>query len=247
MSSFSGKTFLIAGASSGIGKNAAEFLTQSLGANVVLVARRTNIITEMARKLPGSNYAITYDFMDLEHVGDVFAEFEQQKIYLDGIVYSAGIAPLYALKDNDTEHTMDTMKINALAFAEIAKASLNSTCMHEQASIVAVSSIVSLAVTNRQSAYAASKTMLNTYVKYFAKEALGRYRVNAILPGAVETEMYQKLREQSTDFDEKMKRNYPLGVIPVEKISKLIAYLLSEDSSYITGSLIQIDSGFLLN
>lgn len=247
MSSFSGKTFMIAGASSGIGRNAAEFLTRSLGANVVLVARRTNIITELAKTLPGNNYAITYDFLDLEHVGDIFTECEQQKIYLDGIVYSAGIAPLYALKDNDTERTMDTMKINALAFAEIAKGVLNSSCMHEQASIVAISSIVSIAVTNRQSAYAASKAMLNMYVKYFAKEALGKYRVNAILPGAVETEMYQELRKQSTDFENKMKRNYPLGVIPAEKISKLIAYLLSEDSSYITGSLFQMDSGFLLN
>lgn len=154
---------------------------------------------------------------------------------------------MYALKDNDTERTMDTMKINALAFAEIAKGVLNSSCMHEQASIVAISSIVSIAVTNRQSAYAASKAMLNMYVKYFAKEALGKYRVNAILPGAVETEMYQELRKQSTDFENKMKRNYPLGVIPAEKISKLIAYLLSEDSSYITGSLFQMDSGFLLN
>lgn len=247
MSSFSGKTFMIAGASSGIGRNAAEFLTRSLGANVVLVARRTNIITELAKTLPGNNYAITCDFLDLERIGDIFTECEQQKIYLDGIVYSAGIAPLYALKDNDAECTIDTMKINALAFAEMAKESLNSACMHEQASVVAISSIVSRAVTNRQSAYAASKSMLNTYVKYFAKEALGRYRVNAILPGAVETEMYQELRKQSTDFENKMKRNYPLGVIPAEKISKLIAYLLSEDSSYITGSFFQMDSGFLLN
>ncbi len=246
MGSFSGKTFMIAGASSGIGRNAAEFLTQSLGANVVLVARRTSIITELAKTLPGDNYAITYDFLDLEHVGDIFTECGQQKIYLDGIVYSAGIAPLYALKDNDTECTIDTMKINALAFAEMAKASLHSACMHEQASIVAISSIVSLAVTNRQSAYAASKSMLNTYVKYFAKEALGRYRVNAILPGVVETEMYQELRKQSENLDERTKKNQPLGIIPPEKVSKLIAYLLSEESMYFTGSLIEMDGGFLL-
>lgn len=246
MSDLSGKTFLIAGASSGIGKGTAEYLTKKMGANVVLVARRTDIISELAQILPGNNYAVTYDFLDLEHVGNIFAECECQKIYLNGIVYSAGIAPLYSLQDNDMACTLDTMKINALAFAEMAKAVLNTNCVRKQSSIVAISSVVSIATTNRQSAYASSKAMLNTYVKYFAKEALGKYRVNAILPGIVETEMYQKLREQSENLDEKAKQNQPLGIIPVEKISKLIAYLLSEDSSYMTGSLIQMDGGFLL-
>lgn len=246
INNFSGKTFLIAGASSGIGKHMAEYLTQALGANVVLIARRTSIISEMAIELPGSNYAITYDFRDLEHVGSIFAECRQRGIYLDGLVYSAGTAPLYALKDHDTESTMDTIKVNALAFAEIAKVVLNTACMRNQASIVAISSITSLIVTNRQSAYAASKAMLNTYVKYFAKEALGKYRVNAILPGVVKTEMYQKLREQSEKLDEKTKKNQPLGIIPPEKVSRMAAYLLSEDAAYITGSLIRMDGGLLL-
>ena len=246
MQDFAGKTFLIAGASSGIGKNAAEYLTRNTGANVVLVARRTQIITEMAHLLPGNNYALKYDFLDLEHIGTLFAACETHNLKLDGIVYSAGIAPLYALKDQDTECTLNTVKINALAFAEIAKGALNASCMSDQASIVAISSIVSMATTNRQSAYASSKVMLNTYVKYFAKEALGKFRVNAILPGVVETEMYQKLREQSRGLDVKTKQNQPLGIISVEKVSKMIAYLLSEDSAYMTGSLVQMDGGFLL-
>lgn len=246
MQDFKGKTFLIAGASSGIGKNAAEYLTQNMGANVVLVARRAQVITEMAELLPGNNYAITYDFLDLEHIGTLFAECEANNLKLDGIVYSAGIAPLYALRDQDTERTLDTVKVNALAFAEIAKGALNASCMSDQASIVAISSIVSMVTTNRQSAYASSKAMLNTYVKYFAKEALGKFRVNAVLPGVVETEMYQKLRGQSHALDEKTKQNQPLGIIPVEKISKFISYLLSEDSAYMTGSLVQMDGGFLL-
>jgi Dehydrogenases with different specificities (related to short-chain alcohol dehydrogenases) len=245
MNNFSGKTFLIAGASSGIGKNAAEHFTKNLGANVVLVARRMEIITELAQTLPGNNYAITYDFLDLEHIGDIFKECEQQKIYLDGIVYAAGIAPLYPLKENDTKLTIDTMKINTLAFAEIAKGVLTSSCMREQASVVAISSNTSFLTTNRQSAYSASKAALNTYVKYFAKEAMGKYRVNAILPAAVETEMYQKLREQSPNLDEKAKKDQPLGVIPPEKVSKTIEFLMSEDSSYMTGNLVFIGGGSL--
>ncbi len=246
MKEFSGKTFLIAGASSGIGKKTAEYLTEELGANVVLVARREDILREMAAELPGNNLAVAYDFMDLDHVGTVFDECEKAGIMLDGCIYSAGIAPLFTLKENETEHMLETMTINALAFAEVGKCLLNSCCVKEGASVVAISSIVSMVTTNRQSAYAASKSMLNTYVKYFAKEALGKLRVNAVLPGIVETEMYQKLREQSDNLDEKTKKNQPLGIIPADRVSKMAAFLLSDSADYITGSLFHVDGGFLL-
>lgn len=246
MGQFTGKTFLIIGASSGIGKNTAEFLTEEMDASVVLAARRKDIITGMAKSLPGNNLAVVQDVTDLEHVGNIFEECEACGISLDGMVYSAGIAPLFSIEENDTASMLDTIKVNALAFAELGKYMLTSSCVNKDSSIVAVSSVVSLATTYRQSAYAASKAMLNTYVKYLAKEAIGRLRVNAVLPGVVETEMYQKLREQSENLDEKTRKNQPLGIIPPDKVSRLIAYLLSEDAEYITGSLFLMDGGFLL-
>lgn len=243
---FSGKTFLITGASSGIGKSIAEYLTRELNANVVMIARRKDILDEMCQCLPGENLAIGYDLRDISNISSIFEICEKENVNLDGLVYSAGVAPLYALKDNDVDNMLDTMKINALAFAEICKGFLNSSIINKGASIVAISSVVSVATTNRQSAYAASKSMLNSYVKYMAKEALGKIRVNAILPGIVETEMTQQLRIKSENYDEKMKRNSPLGVITKDKLSKLVAYLLSDDAEFFTGSLLVMDSGFLL-
>ena len=157
-------------------------------ANVVLIARRYEIISELAKKLPGRNYAIEFDLEKAENVGEIFEKVNEMHITIDGLVYAAGIAPLFKMEDNDYAMMMQTMKVNALAFGELGKYMLCEKCVNSGASIVAISSIVSLVTTNRQSAYAASKTMLNTYVKYLAKEALGKMRVNAVLPGAVRTE-----------------------------------------------------------
>lgn len=246
MSLWADRTYMIIGASSGMGKCIAEYLTQEMGANVVLVARRQKIIEEMAVRLPGDNFAIPCDVKELGKIENVFVECESKGICLNGLIYSAGVAPLCSLKDNNTEEMLDAMKVNALGFAEVAKQMLNTECFEENASVVAISSTVSQVTTNRQSAYAASKTMLNTYVKFFAKEALGKFRVNAIIPAAVETEMYQKLRTQSDNLDEKTKRSQPLGIIPVDRVAKVVKFLLSDDSDYMTGSFLVLDGGYLL-
>lgn len=240
------KNYIIVGASSGIGKNVAKFLTENCGANVILVARREDIITKMAYELKGDNFAIKYDLEDLENIEYIFEICHKNGYKLDGMVYSAGVSPLFNIAENDVKLMEKVMKVNVLAFVELGKYMLNDKYSNKGASIVAISSIVSLLTTNRQSVYAASKAMLNTYVRYLAKEAIGKMRVNAILPGVVETEMYLELKQKSQNLDEKTKQNQPLGIIPVEKISKMVLYLLSDDASYITGSLFNMDGGYLI-
>lgn len=246
MYDFTGKHYLIVGASSGIGKDIAQYLTENCGANVILVARRQNIISKMANELHGENYAIPYDLEDIGNIKNIFEACYDNGIKLDGMVYSAGIAPLFSIADNDTRMMERVMKVNALAFAELGKYMLDNKYVHTDASVVAISSIVSIATTNRQSAYAVSKSMLNTYVRFLAKEGLGKLRANALLPGVVETEMYMQLKEQSPNLDEKTQKAQALGIIPVSKVSKLISFLLSDDASYITGSLINMDAGYML-
>lgn len=246
MNSLKNKTYIIAGASSGIGKNIAEYLTQKCSANVILIARRYEVIQSLTKKLPGNNYAIEFDFNNIEQIAEIFSKIQDWNIKVDGLVYSAGIAPLFAIKENNPIEAEMTMRVNALAFVECGKYMLTSECVNKNAAMVAVSSIVSMATTNRQSAYAASKAMLNTYVKYLAKEALEKMRVNAVLPGVVETEMYAALREKSENLDQRTKENQPLGIIPAEQVSKLVTFLLSEDAKFITGSLYTIDGGYLL-
>lgn len=246
MSDLKNKVYIVTGASSGIGRNIAEYLTKEMGASVVLIARRYQVVEKLAKSLPGNNYAIKFDFNNVDSVVKIFENLNDNNIKVDGLVYAAGIAPLFKIEENDYDMIMQTIKVNALAFAEFGKFMLKENCVNSHASIVAISSIVSLVTTNRQSAYASSKAMLNTYVRYLAKEAVGKMRVNAVLPGIVETEMYNQLKEESPGLEEKTKKNQPLGSIPKEQISKLVAFLLSDDAQYITGSLLAIDGGYML-
>ena len=246
MSKLAGKTFLIAGASSGIGRNIAEYLTNVEKANVILVARREEKLVSLKETLPGQNYAFPCDLSRSENIRSLFDFLVSKEILIDGMVYCAGVAPLYKIEENNEEQTLKAIKINALGFLELGKYMISSECIKNGASIVAMSSMVSETVTNRQSVYAGSKAMLNTFVKYMAKETLGKMRVNAVLPGIVETEMYKKLSSSSVGYEENIKKNCPLGVIPPEKVSKLVTYLLSDDAEFMTGSLIVMDGGYFL-
>lgn len=246
MYNFAGKNFLVAGASSGIGRDVARYLTEECGANVALVARREDVIAQLADELQGSNLAIQYDLEDIENIEEIFKTCNNKNFKLDGMVYSAGISPLFPIAENEAKLMEKVMRVNALAFAELGKYMLNYKYVKDRAAVVAISSIVSVATTNRQSAYAASKSMLNTYVRFLAKEALGKMRVNAILPGVVETDMVRTLRSQSDNFDEKTKKNQPLGIIPPRKISEMVGFLLSESAAYVTGASFVMDGGYLL-
>lgn len=239
------KTYVICGASSGIGKNVAEYLTTKCDANVILVARREDVLCDICNSLRGNNSYIAIDLSDFKQIKGLL-DFCKGVGKVDGLVYTAGVAPLMSVNDNDMKCLQETLNVNVLAFVEIMHLFMNNNLFNLGASVVAVSSTVTTAVTNRQSAYAASKSALNTYVRYIARETLNKFRVNAVIPGAVETELLHELRLKSTNFDENTKKQQPLGIIPPDRVSKLIAFLLSDDSDFITGSLYTIDGGYSL-
>ena len=241
-----GKTYLITGASSGIGKAIAEYLTINEGANVVLIARNSAVINKMADELPGDNIAFEFDLEKIEDIEKIFIYCNKNRVRLDGMVYAAGIAPLFSIEENDIKAAETTMRINAMAFLECARCFQNEVYSNNKSSIVAISSILSEVVTYRQSAYAASKVALNTYVKFLAKEFIHKMRVNSVLLSVVNTPIYEKLAKQSCNFEKNTEKKQPLGVIETLEVSEFVAFLLSEKSKYITGSLMKMDSGFTL-
>lgn len=117
----------------------------------------------------------------------------------------------------------------------------------ESCSAVAMSSATAWRGFNRQSGYGATKAALNDMSKYYAEILREQgVRVYTIVSGAIRTEMLEKLKEESPGLEERLKKYYPLGAIPVNEICDIIEFLLSHKSMMLTGKSIPVDSSYLL-
>ena len=238
------KTILITGTTSGIGKNLTEYLAKSPLYIPVMLARNEDKLKAQAEK-----YAIpyvNYDLNDIYHISSVFEQLNKQRIELDGLVHCAGVSPLMLTKENDPIKMTETFNVNFFAFIELVKGFVNYCSNGKEKSIVAISSVAAKVASYRQSVYGASKAALEEAVRCMAKELMPQgIRVNAIAPGVVNTEMLIDLQKKSEGLKEKLEKLYPLGIADPIYFSKIIEYLLSDESKYITGRCLDMDSGFL--
>lgn len=241
---FEGKTFLIVGGSTGIGLATAQKLDR-LNARLVLVSRNQEQLKKAVSTLSCKGHLTFVCDMDkLEKIGDIFEFTKSKGIRLDGVVYSAGISPLCTVKDNTVELMEHVFRVNFFSFIELVKYFQQEDNSVENSKIVAVSSITAHGAGYRQTLYGSSKAALISSVKLMAKELLNRnIHINCISPGVTETPMVAELRSKSEGFDDKIKVNQPLGVIPANTIADAIAFLLSDISCFLTGTEWVLDAG----
>ena len=237
------KNILITGATSGIGKSLTERLAKSAVYNPVIVARNERKLKSIA-EMYTLDY-IKYDFTDINNISSIYAQLKEREIALEGLVHCAGISPLMLVKDNDPLKMIETFNVNFFSFVELVKGFVNYHSNQRPKSIVAISSVVARVASYRQSIYGASKAALEEATRCMAKELMQQgIRVNTIAPGVVNIEMLLSLQKKSDGLKNKLEKLYPLGIAESEYFSKMIEYLLSEDSKYITGRCIDMDSGF---
>lgn len=253
------KKIMIFGSTGGIGSNCAECLN-SPDTRLFLVGRSENKLKLLQKKLllkcdsrAGLNLAeqrvvtLTADLCSSECVKELFQFLKEEKIRLDGLVYSAGIEGVMPLKMMNRDYLTRVMDANCLAFVEICKYFSSKRMSEDGASVVAISSLASLMNYIGELAYCVSKAALDSAVKGTAKELLRRkIRVNAVLPGTTETSMLVKARERVKGFDERVLKSQPLGIIDARQIAYLVSFLLSEKSKYITGACIPVGAGNII-
>ena len=239
----SGKTILVTGASSGIGK-ATAILCAKMGATVILIARNEERLNQVKSMLEGSNHMCK--IVDLTNYDNIESLVESLPI-IDGVVNSAGINNKCLIKYVDGVEMDNMFRINCFSPALLIKYLLKKKKLARGGSIVFLSSISCTYATVSNTLYAASKGAINSLTRVLALELSPmKIRVNSIQPGMVNTEMVKAygLSEEELEINTK---SYPLGRLgKPEDIANGIIFLLSDASCWITGISLVIDGGVTL-
>lgn len=236
-----GKTILVTGASSGIGQSTAIECSK-MGAKVVVTGRNEKRLEETYGKLEGEGHEkIVGDLSDQAFLQELVAGVPS----LDGAVLCAGIATVKPLLFSTPEEFQSIFNVNFFAPVELLRLLAKKKKLAKGSSCVFIVSIGGNNVWSPGGAiYGTSKAALKSAVNYYAVElAPKKIRVNGICPGMVETPLI-KSDAYSQEQVEADKALYPLGRYGnPEDIAYAAIYLLSNASSWITGSHFIIDGG----
>lgn len=240
--SLEGKRILVTGASSGIGKAAAEECAKC-GAQVVLTARNEERLKATLDTLEGKGH--TMIIADLTKQDDLTALVGQLEV-LDGVVLCAGINDKSLIKFLNQEHVEKMLATNFTSPMYLTQLLAKKKKFNKGASIVFVSSISAFYPSVSNAMYASSKAALSQFAKVLALELMPqKIRVNCIEPAFVETGMLNKY-EISDKMDE-IRANAPFGrFLEPKEVAQSAIYLLSDATKLMTGSNLVMDGGFLI-
>lgn len=241
-----GKTILVTGASSGIGRETAHVISQ-LGGRVILVGRNEGRLAETLDSLDGAGHRIEpFDLSSTDEIPRWLKDLSALCGQLDGLVHSAGIHQLRPLRVLTSEGLNDVMRTNLDAAVSLAKGFRRKGVRGPAGSIVLLSSVMSLVGQTGVIAYAASKGAINAVTRALAVELAPEHiRVNCVAPGYVETEMSAALSSSMTQEQRSaIESMHLLGVGKPRDVAFAIAFLLAETARWITGTVLVVDGGY---
>jgi NAD(P)-dependent dehydrogenase (short-subunit alcohol dehydrogenase family) len=242
-----GKTAIITGASSGLGKHFAKTLSAA-GANLVICARRVQNLEELKNEINTEVLVLPIDVTSEESVLNFFSEVRNSIGSADILINNAGTSDPKRFKDLDEESWNYVLETNLNGAYRVAKNFTDSLIQdNKSGSIVNIASILGLRVGLNLASYATAKAGLVQLTKSMALElARSNIRVNAIAPGYILTEINDDFF--ATDEGQSYIKNIPMNRLGLESdLDGVLLLLASDASSFMTGSIIPVDGGHLIN
>lgn len=240
--SLKNKTIFITGASSGIGKSAAIECSK-MGATVIITARNEERLKDTYSQLDGEGHRMIV--CDLNNTNDILLMTEKLP-ELNGVINNAGFTTFSPISFIDEENLKSMYNVNTIAPILILRTLVKKKKIKKGASVVFTSSLSGLGRTSvGNTIYAGTKGAISAFVQGAALELAAKgIRVNAVCPGMVETNIMSGSMVSSEQLEED-KKNYPLKRYGrPEEVAWAMIYLLSDASSWTTGTNIILDGGY---
>ena len=239
------KIILITGANRGIGHNILKKIA-TCGYTVIGTSRSkdgADLITETLKDFKGKG--IVMDVTNQESINTSVSQIKDDYGVIYGLVNNAGITNDNLLMRMSDEQWNTVIETNLTSLYRVTKSVVKDMMKVRTGRIINIGSIVGLMGNAGQSNYSATKSGLLGFTKSLAREVSSRnINVNAISPGFIDTDMTRALSEEQI---EALTKNIPLGrIASPDEVSSVVAFLLSDDSSYITGENINVNGGLYM-
>ena len=243
-----GKTAIITGASRGIGKEVATLFAKNK-ADLILVSRNEERLGVLQKELT-ENYEVNVkyyalDITDSEKLKDIFIEITRNKKPIDIVVNNAGIMEDAVLQMVKPELIQKTYATNVFALIDVSKRASKLMLRNKRGSIINVTSIIGVEGNLGQSIYSSSKAAVIGFTKSLSKELASlNIRVNGVAPGFIDTDM---IRGMEPKFYQKNLASIAMGRLgTTSDVAKVILFLASDLSGYVTGQIIGVDGGMII-
>lgn len=244
---FDGKTILVIGASSGIGKASAEMLA-SRGARVIIAARRVAECEQIASAIKSEGGQASAIAMDIANAGSIGGAFEEIAKFgrLDGAFNNAGTTGGFSdLEMASVEEVDIALDVNARGTILCMQQEIALMRRQGGGAIVNTGSVAGVLGFSQIAAYVAAKHAVVGVTKAAAIEN-GPYgiRINCINPGGVRTDMVDRAIAHNPAVEQRAVRLHPIGRLgEPNELAEAACWLLSDASSFVTGAVLAVDGG----